>query len=53
MDCSETECENTAAVRLFVPGNQPRLVCPAHGRVIAQRDGVVAEVLDTDDASWP
>ncbi len=53
MNCSETSCENSAAVRLFIPGNQPRLVCPAHGRVIAQRDGVVAEVLDTDEVSWP
>ncbi|MFC7202073.1 hypothetical protein ACFQJC_00985 [Haloferax namakaokahaiae] len=50
--CSEDDCENPAAVRLYIPWDEDRDVCTAHGRVLAQRDGVVAEPLDGAEKFW-
>lgn len=44
--CAEADCTRPAAVRLHVPWGGDRAVCAAHGRVLAQQDGVVAEPLD-------
>lgn len=44
--CAEDGCSRTAAVRLHVPWGDNREVCTAHARVLARKDGVVAEVLD-------
>ena len=43
--CTESDCDATAAVRVFVPWADDRDVCTAHGRVLAQQDGVVAQPL--------
>ncbi|WP_192498431.1 hypothetical protein [Halorussus halophilus] len=53
MPCAEDDCENRAAVRLHVPWAENRDVCVGHARVLAQRDGVVAEPLAESDAEWP
>lgn len=49
--CAEADCEREAAVRLRIPWTDDRTVCTAHARVVAQRDGVVAEPLE--GADWP
>ncbi|QZP37852.1 hypothetical protein [Halobaculum magnesiiphilum] len=50
--CAEEGCTREAAVRLYVPWEADRDVCAAHGRVLAQRDGVVAEPLPGDGNGW-
>ncbi len=50
--CSEDGCENPAAVRLYIPWDENRDVCTAHGRVLVQQDGVVAEPLDGAEKYW-
>lgn len=52
MDCSEEGCENPAAVRLYVPWDDDRVVCTAHGRALVQQDGVVAEPLEGSGEDW-
>ncbi|CQR49540.1 hypothetical protein [Haloferax massiliensis] len=51
-DCSEPDCENVAAVRLYVPLDADRDVCTAHARALVQQDGVVAEPLDGAEDDW-
>lgn len=52
--CSEPDCEATAAVRLHVPwAADDRLVCAAHARALASRDGVVAEPLADSAEEFP
>ncbi|WP_227376486.1 hypothetical protein [Haladaptatus halobius] len=50
MECAEDDCENEAAVRLHIPWAENRAVCTGHARVLARRDGVVAEPLE--DVEW-
>ena len=50
--CSETGCENEAAVRVYVPWEADRDVCTAHARAIVQQDGVVAEPLEGSEENW-
>ncbi|WP_202932642.1 hypothetical protein [Halorussus salinus] len=52
MECTETDCASTATVRLHVPWADDRVVCAAHARVLARRDGVVADPI-ADDDEWP
>jgi hypothetical protein len=52
-ECAVEGCEREAAVRLHVPWDENRVVCPAHARVTARQDGVVAEPLDGADDEWP
>ena len=51
--CDEAGCPRAAAVRLHVPWSEDRAVCPAHARVLARPDGVVAEPIEGTDAEWP
>ena len=51
--CSEAGCDRDAAVRVYVPWDENRDVCPAHGRSIVQQDGVVAEPLPGSEDQWP
>jgi hypothetical protein len=51
--CDSEGCERAAAVRLHVPWGPNREVCAAHARVLAQKEGVVAEPLDDPDAEFP
>lgn len=51
-ECSEPDCENVAAVRLYVPWDADRNVCTAHARALVQQDGVVAEPLDGAEDDW-
>lgn len=53
MECSEDGCTREAVVRLHVPWTGERDVCVAHGRALAQQDGVVAEPLSGDADAWP
>ncbi|SFG38673.1 hypothetical protein SAMN04488063_1882 [Halopelagius inordinatus] len=50
--CSQPDCENEASVRLYVPWDDDRDVCAAHGRALVQRDGVVAEPLAGESDEW-
>ncbi|XVH31685.1 hypothetical protein ACNS7O_00460 [Haloferacaceae archaeon DSL9] len=51
--CTEDDCEQPAAVRLYVPWAADRVVCAAHGRALVQQAGVVAEPLADVDVDWP
>lgn len=53
MECTEQGCHERAAVRVHIPWDENRVVCTAHGRVLAQKDGVVAEPLEGADSEWP
>lgn len=53
MECAESDCSKLAAVRLHVPWDENREVCTAHARVIAQKEGIVADPLDGGDGEWP
>lgn len=48
-ECSEEDCEREAAVRLYIPWDEDRDVCTAHGRALVHQDGVVAEPLEGVD----
>jgi hypothetical protein len=50
--CSEADCEERAAVRLYVPWAEDRIVCPAHGRALVQQAGVVAEPIEGREDDW-
>ncbi|MEF8780569.1 MAG: hypothetical protein V5A46_07805 [Haloferacaceae archaeon] len=52
-ECARPECSNRAAVRLHVPWDENRVVCPACARALVQQDGVVAEPLADADDEWP
>lgn len=51
--CSEPGCERPAAVLLYVPWDEDRAVCAAHARVLARKDGVVAEPIEGAEDEWP
>lgn len=51
--CTESDCDRPTAVRLRVPWDADRAVCPACARALAQRDGVVAEPLPGHEDAWP
>lgn len=44
--CAEARCEEAAAVRVHDPRGPDRTVCTAHGRALAQQEGVVAVPLE-------
>jgi hypothetical protein len=50
--CAEDGCENAKAVRLHIPWDANRDVCTAHARVLAQKEGVVAEPLPGAEDEW-
>lgn len=50
--CAEDDCENSAAVRLYIPWTENRDVCTAHARVLVQKDGIVAAPLDDATENW-
>ncbi|MFC6989188.1 hypothetical protein ACFQJD_11585 [Haloplanus sp. GCM10025708] len=50
--CAEDDCDRPAAVRVYVPWEADRDVCPAHARAIARQEGVVAEPLDGAEDAW-
>lgn len=51
--CTAPDCDRTAALRLHVPWDDDRILCPAHARVQVQADGVVPEPIDEIDEVWP
>lgn len=51
--CEEPGCDRRAAVVLHVPWDDDRRVCPAHARVLARPDGVVAEPIAGAEGEWP
>jgi len=51
-ECTEPDCSDPATVRLHVPWAENRAVCAAHARVLARRDGVVADPI-ADGDEWP
>lgn len=50
--CAEPECHREAAVRLHVPWEENRDVCPACGRSLCQQEGVVAEPIEGRADEW-
>lgn len=50
--CTESGCDERAAVRLYVPWADDRSVCTGHARSFVQQDGVVAEPLPGADENW-
>ena len=53
MECTEPDCADSAAVRLYIPWADDRVVCPGHARVYARKDGVVADPLEAADEELP
>lgn len=53
LTCAEPDCDREAAVRLSVPWDADRTVCPACARGFVQQDGVVAEPLEGREDAWP
>jgi hypothetical protein len=53
MECTEEGCEREAAVLLRIPWAENRPVCPAHARVLARADGIVADPIEDADEEWP
>lgn len=51
--CAEADCQARATIRLHVPWAEDRVVCAAHARGLATRDGVVAEPLEAADEELP
>ncbi|GAB7009478.1 hypothetical protein [Halorubrum trueperi] len=51
--CAEPDCDRRAAVRLHIPWDEDRDVCPACARALGQRDGVVATPLPGHEDVWP
>ena len=51
--CSEDDCDERATVELHVPWAENRLVCAGHARVLARRNGVVADPLAEADEELP
>jgi len=52
-DCTEPDCDAPAAVLVHVPWGADRVLCAAHARPIARKDGVVAEPLEGADDAFP
>jgi len=49
-ECSEEGCEERATFELHLPWAENRVVCAAHARVLARKNGVVADALpDAED----
>jgi hypothetical protein len=53
MQCEEEDCEERAAVELHVPWRENLVVCPAHARGWAQKDGVVPAPIEGEEERWP
>lgn len=51
--CSEEGCQDPATFELHIPWAENRLVCAGHARVIAHKDGVVADPLPEADEELP
>lgn len=53
MDCAEDGCSSAAAFQLRVPWGEDRVVCAGHARVESQKEGVVAQPLESADERLP
>jgi hypothetical protein len=53
MECSEEGCENEATFELYIPWAEDRQVCAGHARVLGQKEGVVADPLESADEELP
>ena len=51
--CAEDGCDRSAGVRLHIPWDANRDVCLAHGRALAQQQGIVAYPLENRTTEWP
>lgn len=51
--CAESGCSGEPAVRLSIPWDADRTVCPACARAAVQQDGVVADPIEDRDDAWP
>jgi hypothetical protein len=47
MECTQEGCDRPATFELLIPWTENRVVCSAHARVEARKDGIVADALDT------
>jgi len=50
--CSDPDCDREAAVMVYVPWEDDRVLCTAHARPLATQDGVVAEPLEDAETEW-
>jgi hypothetical protein len=53
MECTESDCDERAVIELHIPWAENRVVCSGHARVLARRDGVVADPIDGEEDAWP
>jgi len=53
MECSEEGCDSRATFRLYIPWADDRQVCAGHARVLGQKEGVVADPLESADEELP
>jgi nitrite reductase/ring-hydroxylating ferredoxin subunit len=53
MQCPEEGCDAQAVVELHIPWQENMVVCPAHARTWAQKDGVVAAPIEGQEDRWP
>ena len=49
VECTEEECSEAAAVCLHIPWAENRVFCTGHVRAYAQKDGIVADPLESAD----
>jgi hypothetical protein len=53
MECTEENCKREATFELHIPWTENRVVCAAHARTLARKDGIVADALDTAGDELP
>jgi len=53
MECAKAGCESEATFELHVPWTENRYVCAGHARVLGQKEGIVADPLDSADDELP
>jgi hypothetical protein len=51
--CGEHECDERATFELHIPWAENRLVCAGHARVLARKEGIVADPLAAADEELP
>ncbi len=53
MECSESGCTDQATFELHIPWDDNRYVCAGHARVASQKEGIVADPLETASDDLP
>ena len=53
MECIEENCDSEATFKLYIPWADNRYVCAGHARVLGQKEGIVADPLESADDELP